>query len=201
MQKEPLNIINANRKRYSDPKVVDKYLEKKHHKIRVEVSVELLKDAIDHKFLNRPPNQIKILELASSTGTIAKKIVKNGYDLIATDLESNVLEMIKSDKISTKQIDATQKFPFKDQSFHGIYMGELIEHIFDTNFLLSECHRVLKTNGIIVITTPNLATLIDRAKFLFGKSPKQVDPLHEYRYLHIRPFTFKMLEKRLFQAF
>jgi hypothetical protein len=56
---------------------------------------------------------------------------------------------------------------------------------------------VLKPKGYLIITTPNLARLDDRVKFLLGKAPRQIAPLHPYLYLHIRPFTFNLLKTAL----
>jgi predicted SAM-dependent methyltransferase len=55
-------------------------------------------------------------------------------------------------------LDATKPFPFKDQSFDYIYCEHMIEHIsWDEGlFMLKECRRVLKPQGKIRITTPDL---------------------------------------------
>jgi len=48
-------------------------------------------------------------------------------------------------------------------------MGETIEHISNTDLLLEEIRRVLKKNGIGIVTTPNLVSFFNRVLFLFGK--------------------------------
>lgn len=60
-------------------------------------------------------------------------------------------------------MDATQPFPFADNTFRYIYSEHMIEHIsfHEAEFMLRECFRVLKPNGKIRISTPNLAFLID----------------------------------------
>src|SRR5262249_14810099 len=68
---------------------------------------------------------------------------------------------------------------------------------YDPVALVRECHRVLRPGATLVLTTPNLATLQDRLRFLLGRSPRQVDPLHEYLRLHIRPFTAHLLTRLL----
>ena len=144
-----------------------------------------------------PNSEIKILELASSTGKAAIELSNVGYDVIASDIEDLPLARAREAGVKCVQFDATQKFPFPNQFIHAILMGELLEHIFDISATLSECNRVLCSNGILVITTPNLATLQDRLRFLFGHAPRQLNPLHEYLKLHIRPFTYSLLNKTL----
>ena len=62
--------------------------------------------------------------------------------------------------------DVTKKFPFKDNSLDYIYSEHMIEHISykDGLLMLKECYRILKPNGIIRITTPDLFILIDILK-------------------------------------
>ncbi|MGN5380582.1 class I SAM-dependent methyltransferase [Streptomyces lasalocidi] len=95
------------------------------------------------------------------------------------------------------QFDASQPFPFADGSLDGILAGDLIHMLFDPAAFLRECCRVLKPDGVLVVTTLNLASLQDRLRFLAGRAPFQIDPLHEVLRLHIRPFTFSALEETL----
>jgi SAM-dependent methyltransferase len=48
---------------------------------------------------------------------------------------------------------------FPAASFDVITLFELIEHITDPLALLEECGRILKPNGVIIINTPNAASL------------------------------------------
>ena len=48
---------------------------------------------------------------------------------------------------------------------------ELIEHLFDTDHFLDEVYRVLKPNGIFVLSTPNLASIHNRIALLLGYQP------------------------------
>ncbi len=55
-------------------------------------------------------------------------------------------------------LDAKETFPFSDSSFDYIYCEHMIEHInyLDAKKMLSECNRILKPNGKIRISTPDL---------------------------------------------
>ena len=48
-----------------------------------------------------------------------------------------------------------QKIPFKDAEFDGVTAIEVIEHIDEPISALREVHRVLKKDGVFVVTTPN----------------------------------------------
>jgi ubiquinone/menaquinone biosynthesis C-methylase UbiE len=45
--------------------------------------------------------------------------------------------------------------PFQNESFDWVITQQVIEHIEDDEFFLTEIHRVLKKGGKVVITTPN----------------------------------------------
>lgn len=45
-------------------------------------------------------------------------------------------------------------FPVFDCSVDIVLHSEVIEHIYDTRHFLSECYRVLKKNGLMIITVP-----------------------------------------------
>lgn len=59
--------------------------------------------------------------------------------------------------------NAKRRMPFNDNSFNFIFFEHFIEHLDKENGFrfLTDCFRVLKTNGIIRITSPDLEKIID----------------------------------------
>jgi SAM-dependent methyltransferase len=47
------------------------------------------------------------------------------------------------------------RLPFADEQFDAVFAGEIIEHMPDVPATLAEWHRVLKSGGVVIITTPN----------------------------------------------
>jgi 2-polyprenyl-3-methyl-5-hydroxy-6-metoxy-1,4-benzoquinol methylase len=178
---------------------IDNYLLRPFHIRRVNIAMGMLRDAFNKSVsAGQKPRGI---ELGSSGGEVAVRIRDMGADIIACDAEEEALVVAREKHgLETKKFDVSQPFPFKDNSLDFIYAGELIEHLFDTRKFLAECNRVLKPEGTLVLTTPNLATLRDRFRFFAGNSPRQVNPMHRYLWLHIRPFTAKELKKSLQEA-
>lgn len=60
-------------------------------------------------------------------------------------------------------LDATQRFPFEDETFDYVYSEHMIEHISWKNglFMLRECRRILKPDGVLRVATPDLKVLLD----------------------------------------
>jgi ubiquinone/menaquinone biosynthesis C-methylase UbiE len=48
-----------------------------------------------------------------------------------------------------------EHMPLKDNSFDTVIAGELFEHIHNAGMFIGECFRVLRKNGILIISTPN----------------------------------------------
>jgi predicted SAM-dependent methyltransferase len=65
--------------------------------------------------------------------------------------------------------DLTKRLPYLDNSINFIFNEHFIEHIdfYDAIKFLKECYRVLKPNGILRISTPDLKWLV--LKYLEGK--------------------------------
>lgn len=89
--------------------------------------------------------------------------------------------------------DANQKLPFKEEFFDIVFALELIEHIWDTDEFLKECSRILKKDGILVISTPNMSSFKVLYSWIFSNQL----PLMDYGLGHIRYYTPKSLRKQL----
>lgn len=65
--------------------------------------------------------------------------------------------------IDILRLDATQTFPIEDNKFDYIFSEHMIEHIKYAEGLsmLAECFRILRPQGTIRVSTPNLPFLID----------------------------------------
>jgi len=86
---------------------------------------------------------------------------KNVYGL---DIE------IRQPKIRKIKGDA-QEMPLKSNNFDAIVAGELIEHLPKPENFLKEAKRILKSKGVIIITTPNKSSLWNKIfKSYFTKS-------------------------------
>jgi len=182
-------ITKSNTKKYN--KTGYPYLADAAERIRIKKVIDLLKKHLKGKKSN------KLLDIGCGDGTISIHFLKLGFEVYGIDAAIKALEKAGQKEIKTKLGDFEEKLPYKNDSFDVVFAGEVIEHIFDVKNFLSEIHRILKKNGILILTTPNLASLEDRIKFLFGINPTHVTPVHEYLHFHIRPFTKYSLKKTL----
>ena len=83
---------------------------------------------------------------------------------------------------------------------------DVIEHLFDTDKAIAEIRKVLRKDGFLVISTPNLSSFANRLLLLFGYQPLGTEVSTHKHYGrpkkynlregvagHIRVFTYKAL--------
>ncbi len=81
------------------------------------------------------------------------------------------------------QHDVNKNLPFKSETFDSIIALELIEHLWNTFGFLDECNRVLKPEGRIIFSTPNVKHWRNRLKLLLGNDENFiVEDLGHVRY-------------------
>src|SRR5258706_16079499 len=86
----------------------------------------------------------------------------------------------------------TDDFPYKKNFFDVITCLDVIEHVKDPRILLEKINTVLKKEGILIISTPNIRFSDHLSKLLFhGVFPKTSISEAEYDGGHIHFFTYK----------
>lgn len=121
-----------------------------------------------------------ILDIGCGTGYFAHllKVMYPNAKVYGVDISRTALSIgrNKYKDIKFLKADAEIKLPFKDNMFDLLISGEHIEHVRDIDQTLLEINRVTKNGGVLVVTTPNLASWMNRILLLFGKQPWYLDP-------------------------
>ncbi len=83
-----------------------------------------------------------------------------GAKIWSIDISKEMLiRSIRSGTPSNFSLALAEKLPFPDNSFDKVLSREVIEHVIDPQSMLNEINRVLKHNGLAVITTENEESL------------------------------------------
>lgn len=146
----------------------------------------------------------KILEVGCNDGYMGEILLKENNDVYGIDIVKKKLELASKRGLKVKECDIEKKpFPYPSDYFDIVILGDVIEHIFDTDGLLEKCKRVLKKGGKLIITTPNVASLARRIMLLLGINPflefsSKLQPLKGYPAVgHIRYYTSNTLKHQL----
>jgi len=154
----------------------------------------------------------KYLDLGCGDGSLTLEVadIFQCSEVWGVDIDENSLKCASMRGIKVLKVNLnTQKVPLPDKTFELVTAFDVIEHLWNTDNLISEAYRLLKRGGYFILTTPNLASWINRTLLLFGYLPfhYEVSPKYnlEKRPLqksygvegHIRLYTLKTLIRHL----
>lgn len=101
-----------------------------------------------------------VLNVAAGDGRFNNTLLENALKVMAIDISGDDLEALKKNcskhlknKLQTKTVDITKRFPFEDETFDGVFCTGTL-HLFEKEKvckILLEMQRVLKRNGKIVL--------------------------------------------------
>lgn len=135
---------------------------------------------------------LKILDVGAGHGAFTKKLYDMGFDISACDLFP---EIFMFDKIECKKADITQKLPYPDNSFDLAIAIEVSEHIIDHELFFRELSRILKPEGQLFLSTPNILSLKSRIRFLFRGFNYSFGPLDMKNYDGLQHVTSLTLDQ------
>lgn len=69
-----------------------------------------------------------------------------------------------------KKSDRNIKIPYDDEFFDAVIATEILEHLISPLEMITEGARILKKNGLFIITTPNVSHIGAVIKLFMGKS-------------------------------
>lgn len=124
--------------------------------------------------------ETKILEIGVGSGEISNMLAGLGFDIYAMDNSKECLEKLSIVTHSCLVDVNSAPYPFSSNFFDAVIIYEVIEHLWNPIGALKEINRILKPKGKILISTPNVAWLPYRLKYLFGSCP---DDFHSTNHL------------------
>jgi 2-polyprenyl-3-methyl-5-hydroxy-6-metoxy-1,4-benzoquinol methylase len=152
----------------------------------------------------------RILDIGCGDGKFASLLGKTTNARVVGIDVSEAAIALAGQRIESYRVDVGKdNYPFEDGHFDGIFCGEVIEHLFDTDHLLDEINRVMNDEGFCILTTPNLAAWYNRICLALGYQPfyTEVSIYHNVGKLttrggmtstgHIRGFTYRSLRELL----
>jgi|SRR3989338_1055273 len=112
------------------------------------------------------------LDIGCRDGYWTEKLKKKGYTVSALDLEPQYSSALKH--------NVEDGLPFDDKSFDLVWCTEVIEHLQRPEYLLNEVERILKPNGLSILTTPNSGWWLYAVAWLWGWTPQKLqNPDHK----------------------
>ena len=110
----------------------------------------------------------RILDVGCATGYVALMLMKLGHEVTGIELNQKMASSAKAKGVHVIEQDLEEPLSLPSASVDVVHACEIIEHLFDTEGFLHEIHRVLSPNGTVILSTPNLNSLMNRFRVLFG---------------------------------
>ena len=144
-------------------------LEEKHWWFVARRSV--VKDLVAKYATNRDAS---ILEIGCSGGPLMKELRACGFtDLTGIDISEDAIELCKKAQAGEAYVMDAQSPSFDAESFDLIIASDVLEHLEKAEVAVSAWHRLLKTNGTLIVFVP---------AFMFLWSEHDIVNRHFHRY-------------------
>lgn len=124
----------------------------------------------------------RVLDVGCGTGVFLKYLIDCGYvECFGVDgpNEFSARAINRGYKKVEHVADlSSSKLPFPDESFDLVVSKDVLEHLIDPVFSLTEIHRVLKKDALFLMHVPNHFPLFARIKFMFTNN---IDTFNYFR--------------------
>lgn len=113
-----------------------------------------------HRYLAE--NDVKeknVIDVSAGSGYVANLWHKSGAKVQAFDMYPDIF---KSEYLICSPVDLNTRLPIESNSADYVLLMETIEHIPNQQALFQELSRILKPNGLLIITKPNNSSLSGR---------------------------------------
>ncbi len=142
-----------------------------------------------------------ILDYGCGWGHYAVALREKGYNVLAIDLSENEIEICKLVWGNQEGISFEKRSieSIADKKFDYVLSSQVIEHVHNPGFYLSQINRVLKSKGKLIISLPNIinprfiiplldkdlnSRLKEHSKLIFEKYNKTHDHIQAWDPFH-----------------
>lgn len=156
----------------------------------------------------------KVLDAGCGSGDLGVELIRQfQVDCYGMELNDVAIKHANKRGVNAKKVDLDGRWLYDDGFFDVVTGTEIIEHVINPDHFILEAKRVLKPNGLLILTTPNISAWFNRIIFLFGYQPfftevSTVDKTIGLQFTrkltpnrkpmgHIRCFTLKALKEIL----
>lgn len=142
------------------------------------------------------PKVKKILDIGSGVGTIDFYLASKGKKVTGIEISKSAVELAKKNaelfNLNKKITFINAAFPTKilKGQYDMVIFSEVIEHLEDDTKALRDIWKVLKPNGLLVITTPSINAPLYRLGLL-NKFDREVGHMRRYTL----PYLISLVEK------
>lgn len=142
------------------------------------------------------PGGDRLLDIACGDGGLAALVKEKYHEIHGVELSDEVIGIAQKKGIKAIMCDLNnERLPYPDGSFDAVTCLDIIEHVFDPARLIKESYRVLRSGGVLVLSTPNIRYVYNLFTLVFkGRFPRTSSDPEGFDGGHIHYFTFSDIE-------
>lgn len=144
------------------------------------------------KSLNQS-HKLKVLDVGCSKGFIAKSLQNNNFEFYGIEYNKQDAKEARKYYKELRILDLDKEKPRYKGQFDIIIMADIIEHLKDSIGVVKHFTRFLRKDGLMVISTANVANIYVRLKLLMGNFDYEQRGIMDRT--HLRFFTLKTFRK------
>lgn len=108
------------------------------------------------------PQRGALLDIGPNIGTCLTVARDRGWEVCGVEINSEAAEYCRTQRALNVISGTFNSYMFPANSFDVILMGDVIEHLPDPLDTMHAVYTILRPGGIVVISTPNIATFAGR---------------------------------------
>ena len=141
----------------------------------------------------------RVLDVGCSSGYLARPLVEDGCTVVGIEQDEAAAEAAGAvcEEVLVGDVE-TMELPFEPGSFDVVLCGDLIEHLRDPEAFLARVRPLLREDGRLVLTTPNVANWSVRLGLLAGRWRYTERGILDRTHVHL--FTRRTLVEALERA-
>ncbi len=141
----------------------------------------------------------RVLDVGCSSGYLARPLVERGCTVVGVEQDERAAEAAQDvcTEVLVGDVE-TMDLPFPEGSFDVVLCGDLIEHLRAPERLLARVRPLLRDDGRLVLTTPNVANWTMRLALLAGRWRYTERGILDRTHVHL--FTHRTLVETLDRA-
>lgn len=145
-----------------------------------------------------------LLDLGGGDGVVSEYFQKQGRRVVLQDACLSALERAGTVRSVLHRVwgDLETRLPFRSATFDGMFVGDVLEHLWSPRNTVAEANRVLRPGGVLAVSVPNMGWWYRRLRYLSHGNigPQEAGRRTEpWEYEHIRFYKLQDVE-RLFRV-
>jgi SAM-dependent methyltransferase len=113
----------------------------------------------------------RVLDVGCSSGYLSAELARSGSTVVGIDVDPAAAAEAGRccERVLVGDVEAMDLSALEPASFDAIVCGDVVEHLRDPCAALARLRPLLRTDGKLVLTTPNVANWTLRLSLLFGR--------------------------------